>query len=135
MKSGELDNRVGDYAAAIVRDADLLLADVSNLNAEQREFADELQQHAVRFLSLFIEHLNDFTELTHDVVIVIHDLRNPLGLIVGYCELLLIHASSNLRQSQLQLLQQIKAAYTFIMNTFTEWVNKGMEKSKNAGTG
>ena len=127
MKSGALDNRIGDYAAAIVRDTELLLTDVSNLNDEQREFADELQQSAVQFLSLYNEHLKDFTELTHDSVIAVHDLRNPLGLIVGYCELLVIRETGNLSPSQLQLLHQIKVAYTFIMNTFTLWVNAGTE--------
>lgn len=128
----ELDSRIGEYAAAIVRDADWLLADSANLNAGQAEFASELQQSAVRFLSLYNEHLKDFAELTYDVIIVIHDLRNPLGLIVGYCELLLTREPDNLSQSQLQLLQQIKAMYTFIMNTFTLWANSAQEKDNQS---
>jgi len=125
----ELDKQVSDYAAAIVRDADLLLTDISNLNDEQREFAGELQQSAVRFQSLYNDHLKDFTELTNDSVIAVHDLRNPLGLIVGYCELLLTREPDNLTQSQLQRLHQIKDAYKFIADTFTLWANDEEEMS------
>lgn len=127
----ELDKQVGDYAAAIVRDADLLFAAPSNLNDEQREFAGELQQSAVRFQSLYNEHLKVFAELTNDSIIAVHDLRNPLGLIVGYCELLLTREPDNLSQSQLQLLQQIKASYKFIADTFTLWANEGIETTNN----
>ena len=123
MKSVELDNRVGDYAAAIVRDADLLIADTANMTADQQQFSAELQQHAARFLSLYNAHLAEYAELTHDSIILVHDLRNPLGLIVGYCDLLLTRESANLSPSQLQLLQQIKVAFTFIANRLTLWVN------------
>ena len=72
MQSKELDKRIGDYAAAIVRDADLLLADVANLNVEQQEFAGELKRYAVRFQSLYNEHLIEFAERTHDAIVIVH---------------------------------------------------------------
>ena len=125
----ELDKRVGEYAVEIVRDADLLLADAANLNAEQQEFAGQLKQNAVRFLALYHEHLTDFADLTQNAIILVHDIRGPLGLIVGYCELLLMRESGSFSQSQLQLLHQMKAAYTFIMNTFTQWVNPDHEQN------
>ena len=123
MKSGELDKHIGDYAAAIVRHAGLLVADVSNMNADQQQFSAELHLHAVRFQSLYNDHVTDFAELTDDAMILVHDLRNPLGLVVGYCDLLLNRDSSGLHPAQLQLLQQIKVAYTFIVKMLTLWVN------------
>ena len=131
MKSGALDSRIGDSIDAIVRDANLLLADTSNWNDEQREFADELQQSAVHLQSLYTAHLKDLSELTQDALAVIHDLRNPLGIIVGYCELLVIRDQDNLSASQVERLQQIKDAYTFIKDTFTLWLNEGMENTNN----
>lgn len=129
MKSGELDKRVGDYAAAIVRDVDLLLADAANLNTEQQKFVAELKRHAVRLLSLYTEHLTVFSDLTHEAIVTVHDLRNPLGLIEGYCDLLLRGEVGSLSQSQLQLLQQIKFAQVFIFDAFIIWVNLGYEAS------
>jgi hypothetical protein len=38
-----LDKSVGDYAAAIVRDVDLLLADAGNLNAEQLDLVGAIK--------------------------------------------------------------------------------------------
>lgn len=119
----ELDRRVGEYAAAIVRDVDLLLADVSNLTAKQQEYAGEFRKCAVRFLSLYTQLSPYFTELTQDSRIFAFDLRTPLGNVGGYCDLLLSDERGSLTQQQIQLLQRIKAAYEFILNTFMEWVN------------
>ncbi len=128
----ELNKRVGEYAAAIVRDAALLLADASNMNIEQQQFAGELKRHSARFVSFFNEHLTDFAELTHESIVLIHDMSNPLGLIEGYCELLLTRESDNLYQSQRQQLQQIKTAHDFILNTFIIWVNSEHEKGNQS---
>ena len=49
----ELDKNVGDYASAIVRDADLLIADTANMNAEQQQSIDGLKREAVRFLTFY----------------------------------------------------------------------------------
>lgn len=119
----ELDKRVGDYAAAIVRDVDWLLADRANLNDEQQEQANEFRKQAIRFQSLYNELSPHFTELTQDSRVYAFDLRTPLGNVGGYCDLLLSGQFGSLSQSQLELLQQIKAAYDFILNAFITWVN------------
>ena len=56
------------------------------------------------------------------------DLRQLLGNIAGYCELLLTREADNLSQSQLQLLRQIKAAQVFISDAFITWVNSGQNR-------
>ena len=52
----ELDKCVGDYAAAIVRDANLLLADAENLNDEQKHALDKIKRSITHFISLCDEH-------------------------------------------------------------------------------
>ncbi|MBA3870477.1 MAG: hypothetical protein H0X30_15145 [Anaerolineae bacterium] len=128
----ELDKRVGDYAVAIVRDADLLVKDAANLNEEQQQFAVELKGYAVRFLSLFKESMQHFERLTGDARIAFHDLRTPFNNIAGYCELLLSDRFGSVNPSQLLL--QIKAAHDFIKNTFTTWLNAGQTQIKEFDT-
>ncbi len=123
----ELDKRVGQYAAAIVRDIDLLLADAANLNDEQQKYSGEFRGCAVRFLSLYGELSPHFTELTQDSRIFAFDLRSPLGNVEGYCDLLLSGELGSWNQSQLQLLQQIKLAQVFILNAFIAWVTSGLD--------
>jgi hypothetical protein len=119
----ELDNRVGDYAAAIVHDVDLLLENSDHLNDEQQEYANEFRKQAARFQSLYNELSPHFTELTQESRIYAFDLRSPLGNVGSYCDLLLSGQFGSLSQSQLELLQQIKSAYDFILNAFITWVN------------
>jgi hypothetical protein len=108
MKSGELDKRVGEYAAAIVRDVDLLLADAANLNDQQHQVMDALKHSAVRFLSFYNESMLSFAEGTVELSMVAFHLRLPLSSIHGYCDLLLSGELGSWNQSQAQLLQQIK---------------------------
>jgi signal transduction histidine kinase len=119
----ELDPRVGDYAAAIVRDADLLLATAVNLNDQQQAMVEAIKKSTIRFLSLYHELLPHITALTVEARLIAFDLRAPLSSIAGYCELLLVLESDNLTPAQTELLHQIKTAHDFIFNTFTEWVN------------
>ncbi len=119
----ELDKRVGDYAAAIVRDADLLLADTANLNADQQQSTDGLRREAVRFLTFYRETLPYFAQLNDESRMIVHDLRRPLQNIEAYCDVLLTIDYVNLTESQLQLIQQIKVAHDFIRKTFVTWIN------------
>ena len=122
----ELDKHIGDYAAAIVRDADLLLADTANMNKEQKQSMEGLKREAVRFLTFYREGLPYFAQLNDESRMIVHDLRNPLQNIEGYCDVLLTIDYVNLTELQLQLLHQIKTAQVFILNTFIIWVTKGL---------
>ncbi|MBI1277733.1 MAG: hypothetical protein GC179_06360 [Anaerolineaceae bacterium] len=124
----QLDPRVGDYAAAIVRDVELLLADAANLNDEQQQHAAYLKLFAARLLSIYNEHVSDYAELNINSRSYAFDLRSPLAGVGRVCELLLmVDNLGSLSESQLYLLQQIKEAQEFIFNTFVAWVNLGYE--------
>src|SRR5205085_8381488 len=85
----ELDKRVGDYAAAILRDADLLLADAANMTKQQQEFAGSLKRIAVRLVSTYDEFLAYCIEGTVEPAAILHEVRLPLSSIRAYCDLLL----------------------------------------------
>jgi signal transduction histidine kinase len=123
----ELDKRVGEYAAAMVHDAGLLLEDSAALNEEQLRYIGELKRFVDLFLSLYSELSPQIAHLGHDKAIanVVHDFRQPLSNIANYCELLgLIEEVGPLSETQLQLLHQIKVAQNFIHNTFAVWVDR-----------
>ena len=120
----ELDKRVGEYAAAIVQNADRLLENATHLNNEQQQYCNALKSSAVHFLSLYNEFLPSFKELRIEPYLLAFDLRAPLSGIAGYCELLGLTAElGTLDKAQLQLLHQIKEFYLFILNALTIWVS------------
>jgi hypothetical protein len=123
----ELDKQVGDYAAAIMRDVDLLLADVANLNEEQQEFVNAIKNSTLRFLSLYNKYLADFVELTDESHSLAFDLRGPLSIVDGYGELLGTEEFGALSETQRQLVQQIITSMKSISNALAAWINSGRE--------
>ena len=123
MESGELDKRVGEYAAAIVRDVDLLLADTSNLATEQQQALKVIKNSTLRFLALYSEHLSEFAELNDKSHMVAFDLREPLSIIAGYSELLGTEEFGILNEAQLKLVQQIRDTTKYISNALAAWIN------------
>ncbi len=120
----ELDKRVGDYAAAIINNVDLLLEDAISLNDQQRYALDQIKRSITRFMSLYDEYCNS-TVLSKSSTPqnISFEFRTPLTSIAGYCELMRLAVFGSLTPDQVQYVQHIKAAHEFVLNAFNNWVN------------
>lgn len=128
----ELDSRIGEYAAAIVRDMDLLLADSANLTEQQQKFAEALKRIGVGFVSEYDELLPYCVDRTIEPGAVLYRIRAPLSVIRGYCELFLNGQIGDFDPAQRQLIQQIESAQAFILDAFMVWMNSKRGESKDA---
>ena len=129
----ELDNRIGDYAAAIVRDADLLLADAAHLNNEQLNFVSAIKRTAGYILDLYTDYTSASPEFDTDNYA--FSLRPPLSNIAGYCELLgRTDEFGSLSEAQLQRLNQIQASQQLMRHQLDRWRDAEVEKRRNSGT-
>ena len=121
----ELDKRVGEYAAAIVRDADLLLEDAVNLNDQQQQFINNIKRSMIHFMSFYNEYLSMFSESVIERQTLSFEFRTPVTSIAGFCDLLTLEVVGTLNELQHQRVQQIKVAQEFISSAFNIWMNEG----------
>lgn len=127
----ELDKCVAHYAAAIVRDADLLLEDATSLNDQQQNALDQIKRSITRFMSLYDESHAMVSE-PHERQNLSFEFRTPLTSIAGFCDLLRLGGLGSLTPDQLHHIQRIKASQEFILDAFTIWMKSKRGEHKDA---
>ncbi|MFA6233715.1 MAG: PAS domain-containing sensor histidine kinase [Bacteroidota bacterium] len=104
--------KVGEYyflfAETIEADLRRLRAELLNLNAEMHDVSRELQRRNVQ-----LEELNK--QKNQFLGIAAHDLRNPLGVIMAFSEILLDDAADTLTVGQRDILSTMRESSQFML--------------------
>ncbi|MBA3870480.1 MAG: hypothetical protein H0X30_15160 [Anaerolineae bacterium] len=89
----ELDKQIVEYANVIISDANLPLSEGNHLTENQRHFVDRIVAAAQRLIVIYDQYLPrslpSDSEASHEmIIVVVHDLRMPISLMIGYCDVL-----------------------------------------------
>lgn len=141
---GIFDEKVGIAAATTKNEAQLLFTELSRINNEQanmiRALSKENEKLQTRFDETPVAYYEDLSRLNNDLVnmqrelakknreldelnkiknqflgIAAHDLRNPLGVIMGFSEYILEENEGNMSEDQTMMLNSILKSSEFML--------------------
>jgi signal transduction histidine kinase len=157
---GIFDNRIGIAAATVKNDAELLFTDLSRINNEQtniiRALSKENEKLQAQPEEPPVSYYDELSRLNNDLVnmqrelakknreldelnklknqflgIAAHDLRNPLGVIMGYSDFLIEEVQEILSEDQNMMLQSILASSEFMLGLLNELLDISAIESGN----
>ena len=157
---GIFDNRIGIAAATVKNVAELLFTDLSKINNEQtniiRSLSKENGKLQVPTDEPPVSYYEELSRLNNDLVnmqremakknreldelnklknqflgIAAHDLRNPLGVIMGYSDFLIEEVEDILNEDQNQMLKSILESSEFMLRLLNELLDISAIESGN----
>jgi len=157
---GIFDGHIGIAAATTKNGAEQMYSELSRVNNEQTNIIRALSKENEKLHAQPIEPLIDYYEelsrLNNDLVnmqrelskknreldelnklknqflgIAAHDLRNPLGVIMGYSEFLLEEVKENLSEDHIEMLQSILTSSEFMLRLLNDLLDISAIESGN----
>jgi len=126
----ELDKRIVEYANIIIGDANGLLSDAKNLTEQQQQFVSRISAAAERLI-LTNDQYSWRPLPTDDVasqdllLVVVHDLRMPVALMLGYRDVLeQFEDISSWSEKEVATLHHIGEQLSMIEEVLTDFSNR-----------
>jgi signal transduction histidine kinase len=157
---GVFDEHIGIAAATTKSDAQLLFADLSRINNEQANIIRALSKENEKLQSqneepqvLYYEELsrlnNDLVNMQRELSkknreldelnklknqflgIAAHDLRNPLAVVMGYSEFIMLDGEETLSEDHTRMLQSILSSSEFMLRLLNDLLDVSAIESGN----
>ena len=126
----DLDKRIVEYANIIISDANGLLSVAKNLTEQQRHFVSRISAAAERLILANDQYLSqplptDSVVSQELLIVVVHDLRMPVALMLGYCDVLKqFEDISSWSEKEVATLHHIGEHISLIEEVLTEFSNR-----------
>jgi len=157
---GIFDNRIGIAAATTKNGALLLFSELTRINNEQtniiRALSKENEQLQTRYEETPVAYYEELSRLNNDLVnmqrelakknreldelnkiknqflgIAAHDLRNPLGVIIGYSDYILEENDGNFSEEHVMMLNAILTSSEFMLRLINNLLDVSAIESGN----
>ena len=133
----ELDKRIVEYANVIISDAKLPLSEGNHLTENQRHYVERIAAAAERLISINDQYLPQSlpsdSEASHEkIIVVVHDLRMPIALMIGYCDVLEQYEDKSAwSEKEIETLKHIRDHIKIIEQLITDFSYEQTKKQQS----